>query len=143
MGGRLELPLCSSLCTKSTMNNSLLFVFVGGGMGSLLRYLLGRELNAMPGIKLPLGTLIVNLAGSLLIGILWGISQKTINQNSYLHLLLVTGFCGGFTTFSAFSQESLTLLKEGNWSHAIIYMACTFFAGILLTAAGFKITSNL
>ncbi|MCE2704283.1 MAG: fluoride efflux transporter CrcB [Bacteroidota bacterium] len=125
------------------MNSALLLVFIGGGTGSVIRYLIGREFNPPQSISLPIGTLMINLLGSFIIGILWGISEKTSSQNSSIQLLLVTGFCGGFTTFSAFSQESLTFIKTGNWNNAIVYISCTLIAGIFLTATGFKIANNL
>lgn len=125
------------------MNVSFLFVFLGGGVGSVLRYWIGKEFNTTPGAAFPTGTLLVNLTGSLLIGLFWGIAEKSNQSTSPSQLLLITGFCGGFTTFSAFSQESLLLLKAGNWYLGFGYILITIVAGLLLTGAGYKLISSL
>lgn len=125
------------------MNLSLLFVFLGGGVGSALRYWVGREFNPPLGLSLPAGTLLVNLLGSLFIGVLWGITEKINDTNSSVQLLLITGFCGGFTTFSAFSQETFQFIKTGNWGYAVGYSSTTLLAGIALTAIGYKLVSYL
>ena len=89
----------------------LFFVFIGGGLGSVLRYIIGRYLN-QTGSGFPLGTFTANILGSLLIGIIIGLAAKnnTLSQNQTL--LLATGFCGGFTTFSTFAE--LLLFKIFN-----------------------------
>lgn len=125
------------------MNVSFLFVFLGGGVGSVLRYWIGKEFNTTSGAAFPTGTLLVNLTGSLLIGLFWGIAEKSNQLTSPIQLLLITGFCGGFTTFSAFSQESLLLLKAGNWYWGFGYILITIGAGLLLTGAGNKLISSL
>ena len=83
----------------------LFFVFIGGGLGSVLRYIISRYLN-QTGSGFPLGTFTANILGSLLIGIIIGLAAKnnTLSQNQTL--LLATGFCGGFTTFSTFAYEN-------------------------------------
>ncbi|HEY0066960.1 MAG TPA: CrcB family protein, partial [Flavisolibacter sp.] len=84
----------------------LALVGLGGGAGSMLRFLLQRAFNA----SFPYGTFIVNITGCLLIGLLWGLGRGNGSETG--RLLLVTGFCGGFTTFSAFTQESVELLEQ-------------------------------
>ena len=93
----------------------LLLVFVGGGFGSALRYFIGKHLNHFES-GFPYGTLIVNVLGSLLIGIILGLAVKsqTVSQNQML--LLASGFCGGFTTFSTFAYENQIFLKSGDES---------------------------
>ncbi|MBM3412273.1 MAG: fluoride efflux transporter CrcB [Bacteroidetes bacterium] len=125
------------------MNYAILFVFLGGGMGSILRYYVGRELNPPLGLSFPIGTLLVNLAGSLLIGLLWGITEKSNDNNSSVQLLLITGFCGGFTTLSALSQETFYFIKTGNLVYAIGYSCATILGGVLLTALSYKIVTSL
>ena len=116
------------------MNSALLLVFIGGGTGSVIRYLIGRAFNPSQSISLPLGTLMINLLGSFIIGILWGISEKTNNQNSSVQLLLITGFCGGFTTFSAIAVETLNLANTPLIS--VTYVVTTFAVGISATHIG-------
>lgn len=112
----------------------ILLVFIGGGTGSILRYLISRGLNTAT--VLPLGTLLVNVVGSLLIGFVIGLGyrQQLISGNGML--LLATGFCGGFTTFSAFSYENQLFLKSGDFISLGIYTASSLILGIAATFAG-------
>lgn len=117
------------------MLSSWLWVALGGAAGSVARYGLQQALND----KFPFGTLLVNVAGCLLIGLLWG--WLTHQQSSVARLLLVSGFCGGFTTFSAFAQESIALLQQQRIGLFILYGAFSVAGGLLATFAGFKLTS--
>ena len=113
----------------------LLLVFIGGGTGSVLRYLIGKFLNnAENGI--PYGTFAANIIGSLLIGIILGLASKneTITQNHTL--LLATGFCGGFTTFSTFAYENHVFLKSGDFTSFAFYTIASFVLGFLAVFAG-------
>lgn len=112
----------------------ILLVFIGGGTGSILRYLISRGLNTTT--VLPLGTLVVNVLGSLLIGFVIGLGyrQQIISENGML--LLATGFCGGFTTFSAFSYENQLFLKSGDFMSLGLYTASSLILGIAATFAG-------
>lgn len=119
------------------MMRQLLFVALGGAAGSVLRFLCQRALNH---VSFPYGTFTVNIAGCLLIGMFFGLLQKSqLAPTTYL--LLVTGFCGGFTTFSAFSQESLLLLMEQRWASFVFYVVASVAAGLLATFAGYKLLS--
>lgn len=119
----------------------ILLVFIGGGTGSILRYLISRGLNNVT--VLPLGTLFVNVLGSLIIGFVLGLSfkQQLISENGML--LLATGFCGGFTTFSAFSYENQLFLKSGDFMSLGIYTASSLILGIAATFAGFYVSRFL
>ena len=111
---------------------AIVLVFLGGGFGSVLRYLLSKALNSdLSGI--PYGTFAVNLFGSLLIGIILGLSVKgsVLTQNQTL--LLATGFCGGFSTFSTFSFETFELIKQGNYLVAILNMVLSVVVGVLFS----------
>ena len=112
----------------------LLLVFLGGGAGSALRFIISKNLNPMS--TLPLGTLLVNIIGSLLIGIFLGLGLKQELLSPNATLLLATGFCGGFTTFSAFSYENLALLKAGDYLNLGIYSAGSIFLGIATVLLG-------
>lgn len=110
------------------MIKQMFLVFLGGGVGSALRFLISKNLNSLSPI--PLGTLLVNFSGSLLIGFVLGLGLKQDIFSPNTTLLLATGFCGGFTTFSAFSFENQALLKAGDYFNFGIYSAGSIFLGI-------------
>jgi CrcB protein len=121
------------------MIRHLLFVAVGGAAGSIARYLCQRWVSANFQHPFPWGTFIVNFLGCLLIGILWGISFKTFDRNEQLKLLLMVGFCGGFTTFSAFTLEGIGLIRENRIGLFMLYTGGSIIAGLLATYAGMKL----
>ncbi|GAB4091216.1 fluoride efflux transporter FluC [Flaviaesturariibacter terrae] len=112
-----------------------LWVGFGGAAGSILRFALQRWLNAG---RFPIGTLGVNLAGCLLIGLLWGLLERGQLSNDG-RALLMSGFCGGFTTLSAFSLEANGLFHEGRGGAFFLYAAATFLGGLLATFVGYKV----
>ena len=111
-----------------------ILVFLGGGLGSALRYLISRYNNV--GQPLPFGTFSVNIIGSFLIGIIIGLSLKNQSFTQNHTLLLATGFCGGFTTFSAFALENVQLLKNGAYLHFFGYTFGTLIIGIAAVFLG-------
>ncbi len=112
----------------------LLLVFLGGGAGSMLRYLISKGLNHTT--VLPLGTLVVNVVGSLLIGLILGLAYRHPSFSPNTALFLATGFCGGFTTFSAFSYENQLFLKAGDFMSFGIYTISSIILGIAAIFAG-------
>ena len=116
----------------------LVLVFIGGGAGSALRFLISRFLNPSTGI--PYGTLSVNLLGSLLIGFLFGLSLKQNLLSTNSMLLLATGFCGGFTTFSAFTYENQVLIKNGEFFNFLLYGMGSVFLGLGAVYLGFLLS---
>ena len=106
-------------------------MFLAGGAGSATRYLLGGRIQQAAGGAFPVGTLTINITGSFLIALFMGLSLRTTWIGSDLRLLLTTGFCGGFTTYSTFNYESLTLAQQGTWGLAAAYMSSTL-AGCLV-----------
>jgi CrcB protein len=120
----------------------LFFVFIGGGLGSVLRYIIGRYLN-YTGSGFPLGTFTANILGSLLIGIIIGLAAKnnTLSQNQTL--LLATGFCGGFTTFSTFAYENHVLFKSGDFTSFALYTFASFIVAFLAVFAGMYLSRML
>ena len=120
---------------------SFLLVFLGGGLGSGLRYLVTITMNQYSKV-LPLGTFTVNMLGCLLIGLILGYAQKENTLTSNQTLLLATGFCGGFTTFSALANENLELIKNGELFNFSVYTIGSVLIGILAVFIGFYFSKN-
>lgn len=118
-----------------TLKN-LLLVAVGGGLGSLLRYLCQKFIpTANPG-DFPFGTFIVNVLGCFFIGLIYGIASKSNALTQDWILLLTTGFCGGFTTFSAFSYENINLMRHGKYLYPALYISGSVILGLGATFLG-------
>jgi len=113
----------------------LILVFVGGGFGSVLRFIIGKYLNSTQN-GIPYGTFAANIIGSLLIGIILGLAAKNDSLTSNQTLLLATGFCGGFTTFSTFAYENHVFLKSGDFTSFAIYTIASFVIGFLAVFFG-------
>tara|TARA_Y200000002_G_scaffold81796_1_gene64664 strand:- start:6913 stop:7281 length:369 start_codon:yes stop_codon:yes gene_type:complete len=120
---------------------SFLLVFLGGGLGSGSRYLVASAMNQYSKV-LPYGTFTVNMLGCLLIGLILGYAQKENTLTSDQTLLLATGFCGGFTTFSAFANENLELIKNGEIFNLSLYTFGSIIVGVLAVFIGFYLTNR-
>lgn len=118
---------------------SFLLVFLGGGIGSSCRFLISNVLNNNFKLFHYLGTFSVNIIGCILIGIVMGFLQKENNFNQNYLLLFSSGFCGGFTTFSAFANENLDLIKSGNFSLFFLYVISSVVFGIAAAYLGYFI----
>jgi CrcB protein len=121
------------------MIKSLLIVGLGGGAGSMLRFAVQKIFSVQSAAAFPTGTLLVNIAGCFLIGILWSLFSRSLTISEEMKLLLMTGFCGGFTTFSAFTLEGIGLLKENKTVLFIIYITASVVGGLLATFIGIRI----
>ncbi|TMM53164.1 fluoride efflux transporter CrcB [Maribacter algarum] len=120
----------------------LLLVFFGGGIGSILRFLISKNFNNYFQ-HFFLGTFLVNIIGCLLIGIILGFSLKSDYLTQNQTLLLSTGFCGGFTTFSTFAFEKHSLLKAGEIMHFSIYTITSIVIGVIAIAIGLWVSKML
>lgn len=112
-----------------------LVVALGGGIGACLRYLIGLIPLKEPFI-FPVKTLVINLLGCFVIGLVASFAVKNSSLSSKLVLFIKTGFCGGFTTFSTFALETETLIKTGQSGLAVLYVALSVVAGVGLAFAG-------
>lgn len=120
----------------------LLLVFIGGGSGSVLRYLIGKYFNQVEH-NVFLGTFMVNILGSLFIGLLFGLAEKSHVLTPNQTLLLATGFCGGFTTFSTFALENSSLIKTGNYFMLFLYISSSVVLGILAVFLGMYLSKQI
>jgi fluoride exporter len=114
-------------------------IFIAGGAGTVCRYFLS-EISFIKNKNFPIATLSINVLGCLLIGIIMAYSLRNINfENNNIKLFLATGFCGGFTTFSAFTNETFLLIKNNNIAGACIYILASIVLGLLATFIGYKL----
>lgn len=137
----------SSDCCKGSKQTSemreILCVFLGGGLGSVLRYMIGmmqahlrlNPISTLGQTLFPWPTMTANVLGCLLIGLFYSLSSR-LGWSVEVRLLLTTGLCGGFTTFSTFSNEGLQLLRSGHLSLFVIYSCLTLIFGLGAVALG-------
>ena len=125
------------------MLKSLLIVGTGSFIGGAMRYLLSTYIKNMYGQTFPWGTLVVNLLGCFVFGIIFALFSKHNSTDYTFCLLLTTGICGGFTTFSTFANESVQMIQNGNIGEFIGYMATSVIVGIALIALGYWIVKVL
>ena len=118
------------------MLKSLLFVGLGGGIGSIFRYLTSVYIARYVPAKFPLATFSSNIIGCFLIGLLFGYFEKNTMVNSDMKLLFVTGFCGGYTTFSTFGHENISLFQSNNSLLAFAYIGASLIFGLLAVWLG-------
>ena len=118
------------------MNRILIIIGIGGFIGSIARYLSQQFFQKYFPSSFPFGTLWVNIAGCFLIGVIYAFSEKGNMLTPEWRLFLATGFCGGFTTFSAFAFENINLVRDGQFFYAAIYTGISVVAGILFAYLG-------
>lgn len=123
--------------------SKILAVALGGAMGASLRYMAAATTHSILGHAFPYGTLLVNVLGSLLIGYLVVLLPESGHHSPILRLLLISGILGGFTTYSAFSIETLTLLQEGQLVKAGLNIVLTVLSCLLAVWAGYLLARTL
>jgi CrcB protein len=115
---------------------NVLAIAIGGALGSMSRYGMQKAFPA----QFPVGTLLTNILGCFLIGYFWTVAIKGLSEPA--HLFVLTGFCGGFTTFSAFSIEAVQMLIGGKWLSFSLYFIASTVGGLLATFIAYKIFSQ-
>jgi fluoride exporter len=119
---------------------NILLVGLGGGIGAMLRFFISSLFKVN---SFPINTLLINIVGSFIIGIVFAYNIKNEHFSEELKLFLATGICGGFTTFSAFSIENIQLLKEGNHVTACLYIFASIACCLVACLAGLKIINQV
>ncbi|RJT44515.1 fluoride efflux transporter CrcB [Rahnella woolbedingensis] len=122
------------------MFSTLLAVFIGGGIGSVVRWYVSLKMNGMSPV-LPVGTLTVNLVGAFIIGLGIALFTRLTHIEPVWKLLITTGFCGGLTTFSTFSLEVVYMLQEGRFGAALLNMALNLAGSLTMTLLAFMLVS--
>jgi len=117
----------------------LLLIGSGGAIGSISRYLMTIFVSKYVTITFPMGTFLVNISGCFLIGLLYGIAARYAWVNLEWRLFLITGICGGYTTFSSFSWESISLVRQGDYVYFFTYALGSLILGLLATVGGMSV----
>lgn len=123
--------------------NGFLMVFLGGGLGSAARHGINLLAMQVAGLRYPVGTFLVNVLGSLLIGLLVELFALRLQLPANLRLFLITGILGGFTTFSTFSMEVGLLHQRGQTGAAVVYALASVVCGVAAMFAGMHLTRQL
>ena len=121
------------------MLRTLLLIGLGGFLGSISRFLIALGLNRFFQSVLPIGTLAVNILGCLLIGIIYSLAEQKNILSPELRIFLGVGFCGGFTTYSSFAFDKLSLIKTGDFLMLAVYVGASVFLGLIAVYLGSQI----
>jgi len=122
------------------MIRTIVLIGIGGGLGSILRYLTAIIVNRFFQTTFPLATFAANILGCLVIGLLLGLFERQHFTNPDLKYLFITGFCGGYTTFSTFAAENMSLFQSENSPVAFLYIAASVLTGVFAVWLGFVLT---
>lgn len=114
----------------------MLIAGFGGFIGTCLRFLTGKLCHVITTSAFPWGTFTVNVVGSFIIGILFGLAEKTNLISPQMNVLLITGFCGGFTTFSSFADDMYLMVQNKQWMWFGLYTGLSLLLGLLLVWLG-------
>lgn len=121
---------------------SMLIAGLGGFIGTMFRYLVDKFFEVQHITGFPWGTFTVNVLGSFLIGVFYGLLTKAHILSPAMNLFLITGICGGFTTFSSLSHDALTLLSHKEWMNFGLYVFFSFSLGLVAVYLGQSIIKN-
>lgn len=115
---------------------TLLFIGAGGFLGSVSRYLLTRIIETNSNSSFPFGTMVVNIVGCFVVGVLYGLTENEKMPSGNVQAFFTIGFCGGFTTFSSFVHENYTLFSDANFMHFALYSVLSFTFGLFAAYLG-------
>lgn len=121
----------------------LLYTAFGGAVGTIARYLITLYVQSRAGPGFPVATLLINISGSVLLGFLMRYGLESAAASPEVRLLLTTGFCGGYTTFSTFSYETARLIEDGEWQRGGVYIAASVAISLIGTFVGFALARAL
>jgi fluoride exporter len=121
----------------------LLYVALGSAIGGVTRYLFGGLIQRLLDTTFPAGTLLINISGSFLLGAIIRYAVETPSFSPEVRAFLTIGFCGGYTTFSTFSYETMALLEDGEWTRAGLYVAASVLLSLLGTLLGFALAREV
>ena len=121
----------------------LWYIAVGSAIGGVSRYLVGGLSQRLAGGTFPVGTLLINVTGSFLLGLILRYGVETTTLTPEVRAFLTVGFCGGYTTFSTFSYETVALAEDGQWTHAALYVALSVGLSLVATFVGFVAAREL
>ncbi len=125
------------------MDRTLILVGIGGSIGSVLRYAIALLMAKPTSSSFPFATLIVNLVGCFLIGVIVALSGKGDLVTPEWRIFLTAGFCGGFTTFSAFSLENIRLMQDGEFTLVALYVTASIIVGLAATYLGMLLVRSV
>lgn len=120
-----------------------LWIGIGGFLGANARFLLGQEIGRRVGTSFPYGTLTINVVGAFLIGIIFTLLTDRFLVDPIWRQLMVIGFLGGFTTFSSYAMETITLLQDGRWTSALLYALGNNVIGLVACTIGVYVARSL
>lgn len=121
----------------------LLYVAVGSAIGGMSRYLMGGLIQRLLDTTFPAGTLLINISGSFLLGAILRYAIETPTLSPEIRAFLTIGFCGGYTTFSTFSYETMALLEDGEWTRAGLYVGASVLLSLLGVFLGFALAREV
>ena len=121
----------------------LIYVFIGGGLGSLVRFLLGKWVNSFHNSTFPFGTFTINIIACFVLGFIIGLADHKQLLSPATRLFWAVGFCGGFSTFSAFTSESLSLIQQGQNSTMLLYVLLSVIVCLTATFGGLFIAERI
>jgi CrcB protein len=119
------------------------YIAVGSAIGGVSRYLVGGLTQRLMGGTFPVGTLLINVTGSFLLGLILRYGVETATLTPEVRAFLTIGFCGGYTTFSTFSYETVVLAEDGQWTRAALYVALSVGLSLVATFLGFATAREL
>jgi CrcB protein len=121
----------------------LWYIAAGSALGGMGRYRVSGAVQRLLGTLFPVGTLVVNLTGSFLLGLLLRYAVETPTLTTEMRAFLTIGFCGGYTTFSTFSYETMMLLEDGEWTRAGLYAVLSVLLSLVATVLGFLVARGV